>query len=73
MGAAAVLETAAETPPTVIASQFLLSFVTKFPTAHNTSSSIEVDGGNEYAVSEGVDLLIKSITKGGLLEKLLAE
>lgn len=47
MGAAAVLETAAETPPTVIASQFLLSFVTKFPTAYNTSPSMKAEGGNE--------------------------
>jgi hypothetical protein len=65
MGAAAVLETAAETPPTVIASQHW--HLVKFPhKPTEPSAPTEPGGNNDYEAAAEVDILKKSITKGGL-------
>jgi len=69
MGAAAVFETAAETPPTVIKSQFLTLW-TLSPNSHQSIHVSDSDGGGG-AMAE-VDILKKSIAKGGLLRDKLA-
>ena len=68
IGAAAVLETAAETPPTVIGSQFLAN-VNFAVNSARSSISTEFDGDNDNRVLLEVDVLKKSITKGGLFTK----
>lgn len=68
IGAAAVLETAAETPPTVIASQFLYSEAQSQISARQPAS-IGIDADRGHLVLEKVNILKKSITKGGLSRK----
>jgi hypothetical protein len=71
IGAAAVFETAAETPPTVIAKSVLVS-VKSSPGATDPSVSVVLDGDNDRNVLEEVDILKKSITKGGLSKEMSA-
>ena len=65
IGAAAVLETAAETPPTVIANQYIYPKLVSAAAMHD-SSSIDFDSDNDLNGSAKVDVLKKSMTKGGL-------
>lgn len=64
MGAAAVLETAAETPPTVY--HELVADICK-PIAQKPSSIHVYNGDNGHGALAEEDVLKKSITKGGLL------
>jgi hypothetical protein len=65
MGAAAVFETAAETPPTVIRVSCQWTLVVRMA-SNNPSPAIESDGDNDREVCGRVAILKKSITNGGL-------
>jgi hypothetical protein len=66
MGAAAVLETAAETPPTVIVVSNYRTLSYCHATIVHPSLGIERDSHSNQEEQEKVAILRKSITKGGL-------